>query len=761
MVFNHMTTASAEFVAGAVDLVLIIANFSGHRRNIRVFLYQLSMIFMFLATVVNMMWNLSGTATHSEFIGKGMMVATYVLSYVGTAFIGYYLVAVIDARKKIPAFYSMSILTVSLIGIFYVFVGSLNNTVFYYEDGNIYNGPLFVAALYLVIALGACDVIIIVTHMKILGLRDALVTLAYFALPMTAVLLKIADDSLDCIFPAVAISELIVNNMLLTKEKFDADNAAYLAQRAAQNKSNFLANMSHEIRTPINAVIGLNELILRESKEPDILSYAKDVSSSSKQLLSLVNDILDFSKIEAGKMEIVPVSYRFATLINDVVNMIGVKAEQKNLKFIVDVNKRLPDYLSGDDIRLRQIIINILSNAVKYTKQGSILFTAEFEKLTETEIMLTISVKDTGVGMKPEDIEKLYQPFQRIDEDHNRNIEGTGLGMAITQSYLKLMGSKLEVSSVYGTGSLFSFSVVQKVENWKPIGDFEAAMKDIHKQHEKYAAKMWAPDAKILVVDDKVMNIKVVRGLLKETGIQIDDAISGDDALEMLSKKEYDILLLDHMMPGKSGIDTIKILRSDAKSPNKDIKAIALTANAVSGARKMYIDAGFDDYLTKPIDPESLEDMLINFLPKKMLGKQEKENDIPEALQQESEQPKDAMSMIRDIAEIDVAKGVEASYGDNAIFLMAVEQYCIDYEGILQLIDQYHAEKNAYEYTVQVHGLKSMSRQIGAVELGDMAYALEMAGKEEDWTKIDADTDTLVNRTRAFGELLKKIPFEA
>ncbi len=392
-----------------------------------------------------------------------------------------------------------------------------------------------------------------------------------------------------------------------------------IADSANAAKSRFLANMSHEIRTPINAVLGMDEMILRESREDTIRSYASDIMSAGKTLLSLINDILDFSKVEEGRMEIIPVQYELATLINDLVNMISDRAVKKSLKFNVEVNENIPHLLFGDEMRIRQCALNVLTNAVKYTEKGSVSLKIDYKEKDWENIILQFTVSDTGIGMKAEDIEKLFQPYQRIEEERNRAIEGTGLGMSITRQLLDLMGTELEVQSEYGKGSVFSFAIEQKIIDPDKIGDYARRFSEIKEKDHVYRELFHAPDARILVVDDTEMNLTVMQSLLKQTQIRIDTASTGKDAITLATVNKYDVLFIDHMMPDMDGIETLKHIRESGK--NQSTAAVALTANAVSGARDSYINAGFSDYLSKPVDSSLLEQMLYTYIPKDKLQK--------------------------------------------------------------------------------------------------------------------------------------------
>lgn len=392
--------------------------------------------------------------------------------------------------------------------------------------------------------------------------------------------------------------------------------AAIAANQANEAKSQFLSTMSHDIRTPMNAIVGMNEMILRNSHDEEILTYANNIKMAGTTLLAIIKDILDFSKIEAGKMELVLESYNFVSLLNDLVNMVTCKAEEKGLFFELNVDRNIPRVLIGDEIRIKQIITNILSNAVKYTKEGGITFTITSTKSDkrQDEVSLHVEIKDTGVGIKKEDLDKLFIAFERIEEKKNRDVEGTGLGMAIAQSFLNMMGSKINVESEYGVGSVFSFELRQTVVDWEAIGEYDEAFKQFRSEQKAYKSKFEAPEAKILIVDDTEINLKVLISLLRETKIQIDTADSGDACISKFKTKHYDIIFLDHMMPGKDGIETIKEMRTLNDTANENTPVICLTANAISGMREKYIEAGFDDYLTKPIDTVKLENMILNYL---------------------------------------------------------------------------------------------------------------------------------------------------
>lgn len=389
---------------------------------------------------------------------------------------------------------------------------------------------------------------------------------------------------------------------------------ALVAENSNRAKSNFLANMSHEIRTPMNAIIGMDEMILRESDNTRITKYAMDIKSAGNTLLAIINDILDVSKIESGKMEIVPVKYEVSSILNDVANMTIKKAQDKGLELEIDVDSMMPSILYGDELRIRQIMLNIINNAIKYTKRGSVKVNLSFDK---ERSRMHFVVTDTGIGIKEKDISKLFSSFQRLEETKNRSIEGTGLGLSITKNLLDMMGGKINVESEYGVGSVFSVEVSQLVVDETPIGDFKENLAKANEEHAAYIPTLMAPKANILVVDDNEMNLEVIAELLRDTKINIKKSMSGENCIEWIKREKYDLVLLDQMMPGMSGTETLTKLKEDRLADG--IPIIALTADAVVGARDNYIREGFTDYLSKPVMYEELERVLIKYLDESLI----------------------------------------------------------------------------------------------------------------------------------------------
>lgn len=399
---------------------------------------------------------------------------------------------------------------------------------------------------------------------------------------------------------------------VLNKYNDDLKEAVEAAKVANQAKSDFLSKMSHEIRTPINAINGMTEMILRESQQKEVLEYANDVKSSSNMLLALVNDVLDFSKIEAGKMELNIVNYRLNNVVHDVDIMLRSRAEDKGLNFTVNINPDTPCNLVGDDMRIKQIFVNLISNAVKYTDKGSILINVLSDKITEEEILLTVSVKDTGRGIKEESLPTLFDSFKRLDEVKNVGIEGTGLGLSITKQFVELMGGTVSVTSTYGVGSEFIVKIPQKINGTATIGDYESKQPENVKQ---YNEQFILPGFKVLVVDDTKMNLKVFAALLKKTQIDVDMASSGAEAIEKCHANRYHMIFMDHMMPEMDGIQCFDALRQDEENLNKDTPIIMLTANAISGMREMYLEHGFTDYIPKPFQMADLARVILEHKP--------------------------------------------------------------------------------------------------------------------------------------------------
>jgi len=520
----------------------------------------------------------------------------------------------------------------------------------------------------------------------------------------------------------------------------DLERLSLEANEANKAKSHFLASMSHEIRTPINTMLGMNEMIVREAISEDVAVYAGNIREAGRSLLSIINDILDFSKIESGKMEIIPVHYDVSSVIHDLVNMVEFKAREKGLKLVLESDEHLPSRLTGDDVRLRQIVLNILSNAVKYTKEGTVTLRMSGRFLENDKFMLHVEVEDTGIGIKEEDKGKIFNSFQRLEEVKNRNVEGTGLGMSITTSFLRMMGSELKFESEYGKGSRFYFDLEQEVVDATPVGPM-AKVFEFHRQnHMQLGCSFEAPKAKVLVVDDNRMNLEVFIGLLKHTQMKIVTAQSGQEALELAEVNEFDAIFMDHMMPGMDGIETFEKMKRrwkdapDEMMTREDIPVIILTANAIYGAKEMYLKEGFADYLSKPIDYHQLEEVVVKSLPREKVEFVERalppEEISPQAEKQLSFND-EKFRRLRDNG-IDLEKGLKNMGGSIETYDEILTIYFEELPEKTERIRQNGNLGDMNAYSIDVHSIKSTSASIGAMTLSEIAREHEQRSRQDD-----------------------------
>lgn len=556
--------------------------------------------------------------------------------------------------------------------------------------------------------------------------------------------------SLGIIFVSLIVAGIV--NSLITEQNHRLLDALRKEKRSQQEaeaanmaKSSFLANMSHEIRTPINAILGMNEMILREEKDPAIRGYAGNIQASGNSLLSIVSDVLDISKIESGKLEIIPVDYEVNSLISDCCNMAAGRAKAKELELLVECADNVPMKLCGDETHIRQIIMNLLTNAVKYTEKGTVKLIVS-GRFTDGGFVLKVDVSDTGIGIAEENLPQLFTQFQRFDLQRNRNIEGTGLGLSIVKRLCDLMSGTITARSVLGSGSTFTVELPQKVVDSTPCGgvnlNYSAGAE--HEYHHSFEA----PEAKILAVDDLPVNLLVIANLLKETRIKIDTAGSGRECLDKCSQQKYDLILMDHMMPEMDGVQTFEKLHGDKSSPNFETPVIMLTANALAGMREQYMDVGFADYVSKPVRGAKLEEAIRRNLPESLIKPASPE--IPaEAV---STEPSGFADICSAVPELNVNAALQYCCGSAELLNDLLHDFTEnDHFSDLKAAFE---EKRWEDYRRHAHSLKSTSLMIGLTGLSECARASELALKGGCTEFAELNHDSLIEE---YSALLGKI----
>ena len=556
--------------------------------------------------------------------------------------------------------------------------------------------------------------------------------------------------SLGIIFVSLIVAGIV--NSLITEQNHRLLDALRKEKRSQQEaeaanmaKSSFLANMSHEIRTPINAILGMNEMILREEKDPAIRGYAGNIQASGNSLLSIVSDVLDISKIESGKLEIIPVDYEVNSLISDCCNMAAGRAKAKELELLVECADNFPMKLCGDETHIRQIIMNLLTNAVKYTEKGTVKLIVS-GRFTDGGFVLKVDVSDTGIGIAEENLPQLFTQFQRFDLQRNRNIEGTGLGLSIVKRLCDLMSGTITARSVLGSGSTFTVELPQKVVDSTPCGgvnlNYSAGAE--HEYHHSFEA----PEAKILAVDDLPVNLLVIANLLKETRIKIDTAGSGRECMDKCSQQKYDLILMDHMMPEMDGVLTFEKLHGDKSSPNFETPVIMLTANALAGMREQYMDVGFADYVSKPVRGAKLEEAIRRNLPESLIKPASPE--IPaEAV---STEPSGFADICGAVPELNVNAALQYCCGSAELLNDLLHDFTEnDHFSDLKAAFE---EKRWEDYRRHAHSLKSTSLMIGLTGLSERARASELALKGGCTEFAELNHDSLIEE---YSALLGKI----
>jgi len=501
--------------------------------------------------------------------------------------------------------------------------------------------------------------------------------------------------------------------------RISAERDKELEKIKYQAKGEFLTNMSHEFRTPVNTILGMNEMIMQESPDERIAECSENIKQASARLLTLINDVLDFSALEAGKLEIVTERYFLENILNSVIGYMQDAASKKGIATEYNIDDNLPAKLWGDEGRVKQIILNIMSNAVKYTEMGQIILTVG-GRVEKDIFHLTVTVADTGIGISEENVEKIFAEFDRLEFDKDRSIEGTGLGLSIANSLVKQMGGNISLQSVEGSGSVFTVTIPQKIEGKKKMGIYTYAQEA---ENEQVVMNLVAPEARVLAVDDNRMNLSVISGLLKRHGILPDVAFSGEEALELCEQNKYDLILMDHMMPYPDGIETLHRIR-ESEGINQATPIVVLTANAVSGARKRYMDEGFDDYLSKPVDVKRLEDVLLRFLPMEMVVEQMEETSR-RANHNSKESVTEGELISREI-------GLKYCGGSEELYTEILESYYTESSRYQTLLAEHYSNRNWKDYAIVAHALKSTSLGIGASSLSELAKKQELAAKGGD-----------------------------
>lgn len=585
-------------------------------------------------------------------------------------------------------------------------------------------------------------------------------TRGYSIFIIASLSIQLASAILQAVYPWLLISGLgtamvVISSymtvespgiVLLSRQKLQAEEAN-------KAKSNFISNVSHELRTPVNAVLGMNEMILRECKDINILQYSSNIKVAGNNLLHIINDILDFTKVEAGKVEIVNGDYDLTEMLFELYDMIAIRAKDKGLNFIVCVHPHCRRHMHGDSQKLKQIITNLLTNAVKYTNYGYVEISVSTTMLEGSKALLTVAVKDSGIGIKQEDLGHLFNSFERLEEERNRNIEGTGLGLALTSKLVTLLGGNIEVQSEYGVGSQFSISVAQTILDNERVGDFNYQnshrIVDIDSYHEAFTA----PNAKMLVVDDNEQNLFVVESLLKNTKIQISTATSGKECLNRVRIERFDLILLDHMMPHMDGIQTIDKIHEEGLC--EGVPIIAYTANALDTAIQLYKEHGFADYLLKPAHGKTLEILVQKYLKPKLVEQVREKDKEEEPLIEKNESGHSREYLLKFGFNLDEAMKNCGGNGElfNSLSAMFVKNVP---KAVAKLFEEC-SYGDTDSYAIDVHSLKTNARTIGAMKLAETAYAHELSAKNGDssyikdkFPELKRQADETVNILRAY-----------
>ncbi|EOS77154.1 hypothetical protein C819_01180 [Lachnospiraceae bacterium 10-1] len=508
------------------------------------------------------------------------------------------------------------------------------------------------------------------------------------------------------------------------------------AEQANIAKSAFLANMSHEIRTPMNAIVGLSDIIMEESRGRKVYEYACDIKSSSRNLLALINDILDLSKVEAGKMKLVLTEYHIKTLVNEVLNMMDIVASKKGLMLESEYDMSIPCRYMGDEIRIKQILINLLNNALKFTRQGRVKISIAGMQGEEADSeWIVFRIEDTGCGIREEDLEKIFDNFRQLDSKRSRSVEGTGLGLSITKHLVELMQGTIKVESIYGEGTVFTVKILQKIADYRPLAEIPEGEVQEEETLEPFTAK----ECKVLVVDDNLINRKVARSFLQSYRLEITEAESGMEAIKHVGEKRFDIIFMDHMMPEMDGIEAVEKIRNECGENGRSPIIIALTANAMEGVRETFLSSGFQDFITKPVDRRALHMVLLKWIPKEM---RTEGGTWMNALEANDDKYMRFRNIL--IEGIDTDKVSENYSGSVEEYNELLSLYCLDGKRKLKVLRELWENQDYTGYGIEVHALKSASANVGAVQVSNRAREQERAVNRKDITFVDSHAHRLL-----------------
>lgn len=646
--------------------------------------------------------------------------------------------------------------SLAILGAVVVIANMFTGWVFYFNEDGYQHGPIYMMVHIMPIIEESITAGMMLVNLKKFTKKQRISILLYIAVISSGPIVQILHPQVLFILFTVSIGLMLLmfametpdyqalNRTMdeLRKTRDEAEEAMAAAQIASQAKSEFLTNISHEIRTPINAILGYNEMVLRDTEKTDIAQYCVNIQSAGKTLLSMISDMMDYTEIETGSINIEEANYSTASMISDIMTCGKYFAEKKDIEIRVNIDPEIPKMLHGDSARITRIFNNLLSNSVKYTDFGHIDVVIKWEQKSEFAGWINAGVTDTGIGLRDEDIARITSAFQRVDKKRNQHIQGLGLGLTIVTKLLAMMGSNLHIKSEYGKGTSISFRLMQGIVDPTPMGN----MDNLICIYEKNTLRpgFTAPEARLLAVDDNSMNLELYRASLKDTKIQIDTAMNGVEALELISRYKYDLIILDHMMPLMDGMETLKTIKK--QNLCQGVPILVITANAVPGEKSVYLNAGFDDYLSKPVSSRQLLEAVRKYLPENLIR--------PASLPfDDIEEEPSKNGVIERLSEfLNIPSAMQYCCNNEELYLNIVNTFVN--ENRLEDIRNFCNSRDFDNYRIQVHALKSGSRTIGAGELSDYALELEMAAKNNDTEFILENTEALLNE---YGALLERI----